>query len=375
MKRFINIGATLLIILALTSLAFYPKIKEKLNEKPKDEPGTSTKTAEKTQSNSSQKVGGDAKLSSKVAVEVMVVAEQTLEDKVQTTGSLLANEEVEIRTEVSGRLTKLYFNEGDHVKKGALLFQINDEDLRARLRKLQYNKKLAEDNEARQKILLEREAISQREYDISVNSVNTIQADIEDLQAQIAKYSVRAPFEGSIGLRYISEGSYISPSTRIASLTNVNPIKLDFAIPAKYSGKVQRGSRVYFDEENGQPKYIASIYAIDPKIDPQTRTLQLRAKANNPQNRLKPGAFVKINIVLAVKGKAIMIPTEAVIPEAAGAKVFVVQNGTAKPKKVKLGFRADREVEVLEGLAIGDSLIRIGTMQVKPDAEVEVLSK
>lgn len=361
---------TFLSLLLITSLAFYPKIKETFFTKKEDGgPKTEQKDSKKEKTETK---GKDGKPAGKTSVKVTVIRAVVLEDKIQTAGSILANEEVEIRSEISGRLIKLMFKEGDFIRKGAIMFQINDEDLRARLRKLQFNKKLAEDNEFRQKRLLEKEAISQREYDIAVNSVNTIQADIEDLQAQIAKYTVRAPFEGKVGLRYVSEGAFISPTTRIATLTNMNPAKLDFSIPAKYAQNVGKGTKIQFTMDDNIEKFGATVYAIDPKIDPQTRTLQLRATAPNPRNVLIPGAFIKIELVLKTKASAITIPTEAVIPEAGGSKVFLVKNGKAKSVKIKLGTRGDREIEALEGISVGDTLITIGTLQVKPDGEVEV---
>lgn len=374
MSPIVKNSLTGVIVAFLIGLAFYPKIKEKFGAEKEGDTGKMPK-------NEGAKKGPDAKPGKggpggpgggKTVVKVTVLQAKVLDDKLQTTGTIMANEEIEIRSEISGRLVKLYFKEGDYVRKGAALFQINDEDLKARLRKLQFNKKLAEDNEFRQKKLLEKEAISQREYDIAVNTVNTIQADIEDLQAQIAKYIVRAPFDGSIGLRYISEGSYISPTSRIATLTNTNPVKIDFSVPAKYSNKVRPGTKVYFKMEEDSPETTASVYAIDPKIDPQTRTLQLRAMAPNANRKLIPGAFVKINLILNTKGTAILIPTEAVIPEAGGAKVYIVQNNKAKSVKVTLGQRGEREVEVVSGLSKGDTLVTIGTMQLKPDADVEI---
>jgi membrane fusion protein (multidrug efflux system) len=360
---------TVLSILFILSLAFYPKIKSTFFSK--KEEGMS-KTENKVNAAPAPKVGKDGKPITKTTVKVVVVKTSVLLDKIQSAGSILANEEVEIRSEISGRLIKLLFKEGDFVKKGAILFRINDQDLRARLRKLQFNKKLAEDNEFRQKRLLEKEAISQREYDIAVNSVNTIQADIEDLEAQLAKYIVHAPFDGTIGLRFISEGSYISPATKIATLTNLNPAKLDFSIPAKYAQNVSKGSIVQFTMDDNPDKFTATVYAIDPKIDPQTRTLQLRATAPNPRQVLIPGAFIKVELILKTKGTAILIPTEAVIPEAAGSKVFIVENGKAKSVKIKLGIRGEKTIEVIEGLSIGDTLITVGTLQVKPEGEVEI---
>jgi membrane fusion protein, multidrug efflux system len=355
------------VITLLIGLAFYPKIKTIGKAKENDPAAKSKPTKTLMDLNSPAPSTGP-----KIAVKVTIIKPEIYDNKLQTTGSILANEEIEIRSEISGRLIKLFFKEGDYVRRGAALFQINDEDLKARLRKLQFNKKLAEDNEYRQKKLLEKEAISQREYDIAVNSVNTIQADMEDLQAQLAKYIVRAPFDGSIGLRYISEGSYISPNSRIANLTNTNPVKLDFSVPAKYANQLRKGGKVYFKQDDDAPNNTATIYAIDPKIDPQTRTLQLRAIAPNPSRKLIPGAFVKINIILGTNSKAILIPTEAIITEASGNKVFLVENGKAKSVKVTLGQRGDKQVEILEGLSLGDTLVTIGAMQLKPDAEVEI---
>ncbi len=364
---------TFLSLFLIATLAFYPKIKETYFTKKEDGmPKTENKNSKEAAPTKGDTKGKDGKPAGKTSVKVTVIKLSELQDKIQTAGSILANEEVDIRSEISGRLINLYFKEGDYVRKGTPLFHINDEDLKARLRKLQFNKKLAEDNEFRQKKLLEKEAISQREYDIAVNSVNTIQADIEDLQAQISKYVVKAPFDGKIGLRYISEGSYISPSTQIATLTNLNPAKLDFSIPAKYAQNVGKGSKVNFTIDDNSDRYVATVFAIDPKIDPQTRTLQLRATTPNPQFKLIPGAFTKIELILRTKAGAILIPTEAVIPEASGSKVFIVENGKAKSMKIKLGLRGDKEVEVLEGLAKGDTLITIGTLQVKQDGDVEI---
>jgi membrane fusion protein, multidrug efflux system len=352
---------TVLTILLVLGIFFYPKLKTVF--KPKDE-------KEKKEAGG----GKDAKggKGGKTSVIVTVVHPTRLDDLVNTNGTILPNEEVEIRSEISGRIVTLNIKEGDFVKKGTILFHINDEDLQARLKKLGFNKKLAEDNEARQKRLLEKEAISQREYDIAVNSVNTISADIEDLSAQIQKMTLKAPFDGTIGFRFVSLGSYISPTTKIATLTNTNPAKIEFAVPAKYSSIVHKGEKVEFKVESSEQNYVGTVYAIDPKIDPGTRTLQIRAITPNPSGKLIPGAFARVELVLKSKGSALMIPTEAVIPEQKGSKVFIVQNGKAVSKKVKLGTRGEKNVEVLSGLSVGDTLITTGIMQVKPDGDVEI---
>jgi membrane fusion protein, multidrug efflux system len=348
---------TVFTIIFILGLFFYPKLKTFFgtkDEKNKKEQGSTNKTGGKT------------------SVIVTIVTPTRLDDLVNTNGTILPNEEVEIKSEISGRIVTLNIREGDFVKKGTTLLHINDEDLQARLKKLGFNKKLAEDNEARQKRLLEKEAISQREYDIAVNSVNTISADIEDLTAQIQKMTIKAPFDGTIGFRFVSSGSYISPTTKIATLTNTNPAKIEFAIPAKYSSIVKVGSKIDFTVESSEQKFTGNVYAIDPKIDPNTRTLQIRAIAPNPAKKLIPGAFARVELVLKSKGSAILIPTEAVIPEQKGSKVFVVKNGKATSMKVVLGVRGDKNVEVLSGLSTGDTLITTGIMQVKPDGEVDI---
>jgi membrane fusion protein (multidrug efflux system) len=349
---------SLLAIALILGLAFYPKIKKTF---------FSAETKEK-----GKEKGGPGGKGGKTAVIVTVVKSTRLDDMISSTGSILPNEEVDIRSEIAGRIILLNIKEGDVVAKGTVLLRINDDDLQARLRKLGFNKKLAEDNEARQKVLLQKEAISQREYDIAVNSVNTISADIEDLKAQILKTTIRAPFAGRIGFRYVSMGSYISSSTQIATLTNTNPAKIEFSIPAKYATQVKNGGTIEFTTENEEKNYKGRVYAIDPKIDPQTRTLQIRAQAPNPGNELVPGAFAKVNLILKTKGSAILIPTEAVIPEAKGNKVYVVKNGKSVSTKVTLGTRGEKTVEIVDGLAIGDTLITNGIIQVKPDGDVEI---
>ncbi|WP_246439846.1 efflux RND transporter periplasmic adaptor subunit [Rhabdobacter roseus] len=308
----------------------------------------------------------------KAIVSVMVVEPARLDEVVKTTGTVLANEEVEIRSEVSGKITQLSLREGQNVQKGTILLKINDDDLQAQLKKLEYSKKLAEDNEFRQRRLLEKEAISQREYDISLTSVKTIEADIENITALLAKTTIRAPFAGRIGLRYVSEGSYITPSTRVTMLTSVNPAKVEFSIPAKYADNIRVNSRIIYQTESSESTHNGTVYAIDPQIDPQTRTLQVRALSPNPKGELIPGSFARIELIIGSKGMAISVPTEAVIPEQNGHKVFVVRNGKAQPQVVEVGVRGESTVEISRGLNAGDTLITTGILQVKPEGAVEI---
>lgn len=348
---------TVLIVVMLLGLVFYPRLKEFFNSK--DAPETAADMPKK---------GGDGK----TVVSVMVVESASLDDVVKTTGSILANEEVEIRSEVPGKITQLLFKEGQYVQKGATLLKIYDDDLQAQLQKLEYAKKLSEDNEFRQRQLLEKEAISQREYDISLTTVKTNQADIDNIKAQLTRTTIKAPFSGRLGLRYISEGSYVTPTSRITTLTNTNPAKVEFSVPAKYADKIRVGSTIKYTTESSDVEHTGRVYAVDPKIDPQTRTLQMRATSPNGNGDLLPGAFARIELITGSKGSAISVPNEAVVPEQDGHQVFLVKDGKATPRSVEVGMRGELDMEIKAGLAPGDTLITTGILQVKPGGPVEI---
>jgi membrane fusion protein, multidrug efflux system len=285
---------------------------------------------------------------------------------------VLANESLEIKSEVSGKITSIHFKEGKRVQKGELLLQTNDDEIEAQLEKQRYNRKLNEDNEFRQRKLLEKDAISQEEYDNALNRLNTTVADIRLLEAQLEKTRIRAPFDGVIGLRFVSEGAYISPATAIATLYNITPAKIEFAIPGRYSTQVTPGKKIRFTIESDLNIYQGEVYAIEPRIDPDTRTLKIRAIADNRYGKLLPGQFVKVELILESMNNAILVPTEAVIPEQAGKKVYVVSNGKAKEVFIETGIRTANSLEVLSGLKAGDTLLTTGILQLRPGIDVEI---
>jgi len=361
MNRATKTILTIIVILLITGLAFYPRLKEYMAPKPE-------KGAEAAKGG-----GAPAKGGGPAPVVIMVVSNQRMEDKILSTGTIIPNEEVEIRSEIAGRITSIGFKEGDYIRKGTVLIRINDADLQAQLQKLKYQEKLAEVNEERQKRLLEKEAISQRDYDISLTNLNSMNADIENLKAQIAKTVLKAPFDGTIGLRYVSEGSYTNNATRIATLTNVNPAKIDFSVPAKYANIVRKGTSITFTTEGGEEKYGGQVYAVEPKIDASTRTISLRATSPNGSRKLVPGAFARVEIVLSSKANSIVVPTEAVIPNLKGHSVFVVRNNKAESVQVEIGARNDKTIEIIKGLSVGDTLITSGILQVKPGGDVLIV--
>lgn len=311
-----------------------------------------------------------ARQNAPLRVNIHVLDEESLDNKVFTNGSILANEEVQLMSEVPGKIVEIFFKEGSVVKEGDMLVKINDSELQAQLRREKYRFKLLEDNEFRQRKLLEKEAISQADYDASLNQLNVSKAETQLIDAQIAKTEIRAPFNGIIGLKYVSEGSYVTPSKVIASLQNINPVKIDFSIPEKYAASVKRGDNINFKVTGDERVYTGKIYAIEPKIDPVSRTLKIRGIYNNTGNNIFPGSFADVELVLKEIDDAIMIPTHALIPELKGQKVFLYKNGKAVPQSVKTGIRTEERVQVTSGLKSKDTLITTGILQLRPNMPV-----
>lgn len=316
--------------------------------------------------------GGGARSDTRIAVKAHVIAAKRLDDKYFTTGTLLANEEADLRSEVTGKVTRIYFTEGSRVKKGDLLVKINDTELQAELLRERYRKELADQKEERQRQLLKGSLISQETYDVVLNELNTVKAGVKLIQAQIEKTEIRAPFEGLIGLKYVSDGSYISPTTRVATLQNINPIKIDFSVPEKYAGEISRGAAISFKVQGSTKTFDATVYAIEPKIDQSTRTVQLRATSPNPAGELIPGAFAEIELVLRTIPEAMTIPAEALIPELSGHKVFLYRGGVVQGQPVQAGIRTSTAVQLTDGVQPGDTVITSGILQVRSGSPVQI---
>ena len=305
-------------------------------------------------------------------VKAHIVESEKLSNKVLTTGTMLANEEVELRSEVSGKITGIYFREGSYVNKGTLLIKIYDADLKAQLRRAESKVKLSEEKEFRQKKLRDGNLISQEEYDNTLGELNINKADYDLIKAQIEKTEIRAPFSGIVGLRSVSEGSYVTSSNIMARLQNLENIKVDFSIPERYSSHVKTGDDLQFNISGSSKIFEARVYAIEPKIDPATRTLKIRAICKSSYKELIPGAFANVELNLKETNNAILVPTVSIVPELKGQKVFIFKNGTAVPQNVEIGIREEKRVQVLSGLIIGDTVITSGILQIRPNAKVTI---
>lgn len=289
-------------------------------------------------------------------------------------GTLIANESTDIHPEISGRLVSLNVAEGKFVSKGTLLAKIYDGDLQAQLKKLQVQLDIAKTNEQRSAQLLKIQGISKADYDASLLNVSNIQADIDVTNADITKTEIRAPFNGKLGLRNISPGAYVSPSTVLASIQQVDVLKLDFTVPEKYSTDMKQGRPVLFNVEGSDKTFTAKVMATESSISQDTRTLTVRAIVQNKNKDavLVPGSFAKVSLNFDPNTHALMIPTQAVIPQARGKKVVIYKDSTANFVDVTTGIRDSARVEILTGLAPGDTVIITGLLSVKPNGKVRI---
>ncbi|MCC5907281.1 MAG: efflux RND transporter periplasmic adaptor subunit [Balneolaceae bacterium] len=304
--------------------------------------------------------------------DAVVLQGELLDNKISSTGNVRAIQEVELSTEVSGKVIGLHINEGSEVERGELLVKVNDNDLQAEKTRLESNIEMMEETQARQQQLFERGGVTQEDYDNTLMQLNNLQAELASVEAQIERTEVRAPFNGIVGLTYISDGAYVTPSTRIASLQDMNSVRIDFSIPERYSASVMSGNEIRFEVQGVDSVFTGEVIASEPQIDPRTRTLQVRALAGNEEGLLNPGSFANVELILTTYEDAIMVPSVSLIPDAGTYKVLIVENGTAREQIVDTGMRTRNHVQILNGLAPGDTVLVSGLLQVNDGEKVEI---
>lgn len=307
-----------------------------------------------------------------IGVNAFIARTQNITSTVNASGTLVSNEEVEIRPELQARVIKLYFKEGVTVAKGQLLVKLDDDDLQAQLKKLTAQKSLTQKNVDRLSELLKIDGVSKQEYDISNTQLKAYDADIEGIRALLRKTEIRAPFAGSIGLTNISEGAYVTPLTLIATLQQINPLKVDFSIPEKYSQMLKNGSKLSFTVAGYRDTFDAVVYATEPKIDLATRNIRVRARTPNTGNKLVPGMFASISLGIEGRANAVMVPTQALVPVARGKQLIVVKNGMAEFVPVEMGIRDADMAEIIKGIKEGDTIVTTGLMQIRPGSPVKI---
>lgn len=327
---------------------------------------------EKKKAGNERAGGGGGGPARPLSVDGYVVSTEKLSNSIETTGTLQSNEELSLQPEINARVVKIYFKEGQPVPKGALLIKLFDADLSAQVLKVKTQRKLAQKSLERLQYLLEREGVSKQEVDVAQSQVEAYDADLAVANAQLQRTEIRAPFAGKIGLRYVSEGAIVSPTTVIASFQQTNPLKVDFSIPEKYSDVVHIGDGVRFNVASERTEFQGKVYAIEPKIDLTTRTIKLRALVPNANNQLRPGQFAKVNLQLGETPEALLVPSQAIIPGTKDKQVVVSRGGKASFVTVETGIRTDTKVQVVNGIQAGDTVVISGILQIKPDAPLKI---
>lgn len=305
-------------------------------------------------------------------VEGFLVQERTISDKIEVSGSLMPSEQTQIKSEISGRVVQLNIKEGSVVSKGALMVKLFDADLQAQLKKLQVQLEIAKKTQERQSELLKINGISQQEYDLADLSVQTLNVDIESTRIAINKTEIRAPYSGEVGLRNISLGASISPSDVITTLRQVSELKLEFSVPEKYAKEIRSGDKVSFKVDGGAKTHQAVVTATENSVEQSTRTLRVRALVKNNHPELVPGIFAKVDLQLGKDNKALMIPTQAVIPTARNKQVILFKKDSAVFTVIETGVRDSVFVQVTSGLKVGDTVLTTGLMVIRPNAKVKV---
>lgn len=295
-------------------------------------------------------------------VDAFILNPTLLINDITVTGTLIANDEVTLQNEVGGRIVQLNLPEGKKVRKGTLLVKLFDDDLQANLKKLNTQLALQQQIANRQAELLEVNGISRNDYDQTVLQINTLKADIEIEKTKIRKTEVLAPFDGVVGLRNVSVGAIITSSTQLAVFRTADKLKLDFFVPEKYSGEIKQGMLVRFKLYNADKIYNANVFATEEGIDTSTRNLKVRATVSDRSPELVSGAFANVTLHLSENQHALMIPTQAIIPQGEDKIIIVAQQGKAHLVPVKTGIRKNSKIEITEGLNAGDTIITTGLL-------------
>jgi len=317
-------------------------------------------------------VAGARRQQGPLMVDGFVVRHRSISENIEVPGSLLPFEETQIRAEVGGRIVLLNIQEGATASKGTMLVKLFDKDLQAQLRKLEVQLQIKEKTQERSAELLKINGISQQDYDLSALDVENLRADIESTQIAISKTEIRAPYNGRVGLRNISLGSYISPSDIITTLRQVDQLKLEFSIPEKYAKEIVKSYKVTFKVDGGEQYHNATVIATENSVDQNTRTLRVKALVNEKHRELVPGVFAKVNLQLGKDDNALLVPSQAIIPAARNKQVILFRKDSALYTVVETGIRDSAFVQVVQGLKVGDTVVTTGLMAIRPNAKIKI---
>jgi membrane fusion protein (multidrug efflux system) len=307
-----------------------------------------------------------------IVSEGLILKPQVLDNEIKTIGTIRANEEVELRSEVAKKIKGIYFKEGTYVSKGKTLFRLDSDDLVAKQRKQELEEQLAVVKLEREKSLLEKGLTPQEDFDVAENNLDKIRADITMTRIEIEKTYIKAPFSGIIGLRNVSVGSFVNSNVPLATIQDVSKVKIDFSIPEKYISLFKIGQKVIFAVEGIPGEFDAEVYAYEPKVEDNTRTLVVRAVTSNVNRRLMPGNFANVTLKLSENSDALMVPTQSIVPKLKGQSVYVYKNGQVSLIDVEIGTRTENTVQVTSGVNAGDTIITTNILRLRQGAKVKL---
>jgi len=308
-----------------------------------------------------------------VTVEVAKVATATVEEDVDAVGTLRSNEAVVVRPEISGRIERLNFTEGAPVQKGQVIVALDDSVPAAELAQAKANLALADSNYQRPQALEKQKFVSATAKDQALNGLRVAQANVQLAEARLAKTKIVAPFGGIIGIRQVSVGDYVKEGQDLVTLEDISALKVDFRVPEQLLAALRPGQAVEMgsDALPGR-KYVATVDAIDPLVDQAGRAVLLRARLRNSDGQLRPGMFVRTRLIVSQRQNALTVPEEALVPVGADQFVFRIADGKAQRVKVRVGVRRAGVVEVVEGLALGDTVVTAGQLKLRDGVQVVV---
>jgi membrane fusion protein, multidrug efflux system len=327
------------------------------------------------QSGKSDKEKSGNKIKDVPPVEWTIVKASVLQETINVSGTLKPYEETTLQTEVSGRVVKINLPEGRYVTQGTLLVKLFDDDLQAQLHKANTQLKIIEQQQSRQSELLKVAGISQTDYDQTTLQLASVKNDIELYNVMIRKTEVRAPFDGTIGLRNISIGAIVTPATILATIRADKQLKLDFSVPGKYSSEINVGTKLKFTIQGKDEQFDATVIASEKGIESVTNNLKVRAVVTSNSSSLLSGEFANIELKLKENKNALMIPSQAIIPQELDKQVIIVKNGKAEFITVTTGIRKESTIEVLKGIEAGDTLITTGILFLKPGSALKLLKE
>jgi len=313
------------------------------------------------------KKGGGPPKDAPVPVELVAVETGPLLETLRATGTLDAEESVDLKPEVDGEITSIQMTEGANVKKGERLLQIDESKQQATVAEAEADFRLSEENRRRADLLLTDGTISQQEHDQVQSAFRRAQASLNLARKRLTEFTLNAPFDGTLGRRNVSVGQYVSPQTILVSIYALDRMKLDFNIAERYLARVKPGQTLSLTvAAHGDEKFSGEIYLVEPKVDVETRTVRVRAYLPNADHRLKPGMFANVTLSVGTRDSALTLPEDCVFPHTGGFAVYRDAGGVAELVPVEIGLRVPGRVEILSGLQAGNLVARSGNLRLSP---------